>query len=252
MTKSLAIRANETASAGGGGEQRKRQARAAQRREQLLDVALALFTERGYRETSVRDITRAAGVTEAVLYHYFANKAELWAAAVHAHAPFGSLGQILDDVKDAPLDEALWTLGGELLRRIRSRERLVLTLLSEAPAEAEVARMLERFLSETTAALAQFLAVRRERGEIAANVDTIAAARAFQGSLFVHLLTTSLTPRPFEPEADAAAVDSLVSLLMRGLARRAESSAYEHDRRREAKTGPGLALTCPRRPYPGG
>ena len=127
-----------------------RQVQAAKRREQLLEVALALFSERGFRGTSVRDITRAAGVTEAVLYHYFANKADLWAAAVRAYAPFGNLGQLLDEVDAVPLDVAMRTLGCELLRLIRTRERLVLSLLSEAPTEPDVASMLERFLNEVT------------------------------------------------------------------------------------------------------
>lgn len=201
-----------------------RQVQAAKRREQLLEVALALFSERGFRGTSVRDITRAAGVTEAVLYHYFANKADLWAAAMREYAPIGSFDQLLADVADAPLDIALRTLGRELLRRIRSRDRLVLTLLSEAPTEPDVALMLERFLNEVTTTLGQFLVARRARGEIAAGVDTAVAARAFQGALFVRLLTTSLTPHTVSPEDDEAAVADLVSVLLRGLAPRGESS----------------------------
>jgi AcrR family transcriptional regulator len=43
-------------------------------RKQVLDAALRLFSHRGYRATSVRDIARAAGVSTGNLYHHFAGK----------------------------------------------------------------------------------------------------------------------------------------------------------------------------------
>ncbi len=200
----------------------KRQAQAARRREQLLAAALTLFSERGYRGTSVRDITRAAGVTEAVLYHYFANKADLWAAVLAAYAPFGQMSRILEAASGAPLDEALRILTRELLRILRERQQLVLTLLSEAPVEPDVARVLERFLDEVESALATFFARRQARGEIAADVDVAAAARVVQGALLVRLLTTVLTPHGDETAGDEAVADRLARLLVGGLAPRHE------------------------------
>jgi AcrR family transcriptional regulator len=206
--------------AGAGSEaEGKRQAQAARRREQLLKAALALFSERGYRGTSVRAITRAAGVTEAVLYHYFANKADLWAAVLAEYSPFGQIGQVLDAAGSLPLDAALRTLGLELLRLLREREQLVLTLLSEAPVEQDVATVLQRFLRGVAMVLTIFLGGRQEWGEIDRDVDVSAAATAFQGALLVHFLTTSLGA-PAEPAADEATVDRLVSLLLAGLAPR--------------------------------
>lgn len=43
-------------------------------RDRLLSAALALFNERGYAATSVREIVEAAGVTKPVLYYHFQNK----------------------------------------------------------------------------------------------------------------------------------------------------------------------------------
>jgi len=43
-------------------------------RERLLTAALALFNDKGYAATSVREIVQAAGVTKPVLYYYFGNK----------------------------------------------------------------------------------------------------------------------------------------------------------------------------------
>ena len=51
---------------------------AAQRRRQLLDVALAVFARDGFHETSMNDIAEAAGVTKPVLYQHFASKRALY------------------------------------------------------------------------------------------------------------------------------------------------------------------------------
>ena len=50
---------------------------AAERRQQLLDVAVTTFSEQGYRNTSMNDIAEAAGVTKPVLYQHFSSKREL-------------------------------------------------------------------------------------------------------------------------------------------------------------------------------
>ena len=44
------------------------------RRQLILDTALALFTRRGFFNTSVHDIQRAAGVSIGSIYHHFRNK----------------------------------------------------------------------------------------------------------------------------------------------------------------------------------
>lgn len=47
------------------------------RREELLDVALELFTAEGYDHASVEQITKRAGVAKGTFYHYFASKQDL-------------------------------------------------------------------------------------------------------------------------------------------------------------------------------
>jgi AcrR family transcriptional regulator len=52
----------------------------AQRREQILDAASALFAERAYDEVSIEDIARAAGVTRGLVHHYFGSRKEVYIA----------------------------------------------------------------------------------------------------------------------------------------------------------------------------
>ncbi len=51
---------------------------AAERRHQLLGVALDVFSRRGFHDTSMRDVAVAAGVTKPVLYQHFESKQELY------------------------------------------------------------------------------------------------------------------------------------------------------------------------------
>ena len=48
------------------------------RRDQLLDIALELFSEYGYIQTSVGDIAKKAGVTKPIIYQHFASKKALY------------------------------------------------------------------------------------------------------------------------------------------------------------------------------
>ena len=50
------------------------------RREQLLDTAAAMFAEKPYDDVMVRDIAAAAGVSRALLHHYFPSKRYLYVA----------------------------------------------------------------------------------------------------------------------------------------------------------------------------
>jgi len=50
-----------------------------ERKQQLVECAAALFAERGYAETRIKDIVEAAGVAKGLFYWYFENKEALFA-----------------------------------------------------------------------------------------------------------------------------------------------------------------------------
>jgi AcrR family transcriptional regulator len=47
-------------------------------RENILNVAIDLFSRKGYAGCSIREICQAAGVTKPVLYYHFSSKEELY------------------------------------------------------------------------------------------------------------------------------------------------------------------------------
>ena len=59
-------------------DHRRLTAQGQERKQQLLDRAAELFAERGFAETRVADIVRAAGVAKGLFYWYFENKEALF------------------------------------------------------------------------------------------------------------------------------------------------------------------------------
>jgi len=72
---------------------------AAERRQQLLDVALEAFASEGFHLTSMNELAEQAGVTKPVLYQHFGSKRELYLEVLRAVG-----GRMVTDVGKAIAD----------------------------------------------------------------------------------------------------------------------------------------------------
>lgn len=106
--------------------------------EAVAALALEMFAERGYEQTSMEDIAREAGVGRKTLYRHFANKAELvWGGmgpVIEASAPL--LGA--PPAPDMEPDEILAGLRDALIAGVDALPDLAVTrgrlrLISEHP-----------------------------------------------------------------------------------------------------------------------
>lgn len=71
-----------------------------QRKKFIMDVALNLFSEKGYHQTSMNEIAQKAEFSVGTLYNFFINKEELYRAMVNEKA--SEFYEILTQVLDAP------------------------------------------------------------------------------------------------------------------------------------------------------
>ncbi|WP_455541997.1 TetR/AcrR family transcriptional regulator [Intestinibacter sp.] len=56
------------------------------RKQEIIDVAMQVFAEKGYESTTMKDIAKAADVVPGLCYHYFKNKHQLYETAVTQYA----------------------------------------------------------------------------------------------------------------------------------------------------------------------
>ena len=57
-----------------------------QRKQQILDAALTIFSRKGFAEATTAEIARTAGIAEGTIYKYFPSKRELMVAVIKTFA----------------------------------------------------------------------------------------------------------------------------------------------------------------------
>jgi AcrR family transcriptional regulator len=129
-------------------------------RQDILDAARRLFSERGYQGATMRAIAAEAGVDAALVVHFFGNKATLLAAAVEwPFDPEVEMPKLLVDGRHhagrhlVSLFVRTWDDEGS--------RNPVLTLLRAATIEPQAAEMLREFMGRLYAPLMDRLGVDR-------------------------------------------------------------------------------------------
>ncbi|MEZ5652233.1 MAG: TetR/AcrR family transcriptional regulator [Burkholderiaceae bacterium] len=98
-------------------------------RDQVIRACAEIFARRGFRETSIRDIAEALGVTKSALYHHIRSKDELLVEIVSSYQAHGE--ELVAAARRAGPDPArsLATFVQELVL-MNARDQVMATLLS--------------------------------------------------------------------------------------------------------------------------
>ena len=145
--------------------------------DSLLEVAVAVFNERGYDGTSMEDLARAAGITKSSIYHHVKGKEELLTRGVNR--ALDALNASLDTLDTLePLPDA-----GELDRVEQAVFRAVQILVEELP----YVTLLLRVRGNTEAERAAQARRREIDRRLAGFVERAAAAGALRTDLDPHL-----------------------------------------------------------------
>jgi AcrR family transcriptional regulator len=158
-----------------------------ERPQEILDAALTVFAERGYRNTRLEDVGEAAGVTKGAIYHYFANKEDLLLRAIEQRSEeaFGRIEEIVRD-KTAPVSTRLRLVVRRWFGSVTKERLAVVTLLLQGIAH-EAPAAFRRWLAGGPTASMRLIAtlVRegQERGEFRPDADADVAARLLVSGL---------------------------------------------------------------------
>jgi AcrR family transcriptional regulator len=155
---------------------------ASERRQELVETALRVFTEGSYRGTTTAEIARAAGVSEPILYRHFASKRELYLAALDhvwekARAAWEAALADTSDVR-AALEQM--GRGHYSVRDCKLQlAELWVQALGEASEDPELRRHLRRHMREVHDFMADVIRRGQEQGVLHRDRDPDAEAWIF-------------------------------------------------------------------------
>src|SRR5712691_8076580 len=167
-----------------------------QRRLQILRVAMRLFSQRGFRGTTTKEIAQAAGVSEAMVFRHFATKKELYSDILDHKACAGGpidpehmVADALQRKDDQAVFEGL-ALGA--LQHHESDPEFQRLLLHSALERHELAQMFfEQFVRRVYEFLGGYIRERQREGAMI-KIDPTIVVRAFIGMVMHHSLNNNL------------------------------------------------------------
>ena len=112
-----------------------------ERRRLLLELGAELFTRHAYDEISMAQIAREAGISKALLYHYFPSKQDYFVATLASGAE--ELRALVEPDPDLPPAEALMAAVDAYLRWIDANAAAYSKLLQSAATVPEVRELVE-------------------------------------------------------------------------------------------------------------
>ena len=198
------------------------------RREQILQTAVDLFSQRGFRGTTTKEIARVAGVSEAMVFRHFATKDALYGAildnkgcqdGVHKF-PWEENEVLRKAVEDKDDFAVFYNIAFDAINKHHSDVGFMRLLFYAALEEHELA---ERFFNEFVERIYQFIgeyiATRQQDGAMR-EMNPRIAVRAFMGMLIHHSLNNILwdKKRTLLNISNEEAANNFAVILLRGIA----------------------------------
>src|SRR5690349_23365125 len=168
-----------------------------ERRHQIVAVAMGLFSERGFRGTTTKEIAHAAGISEAMVFRHFATKEELYAAILDykACSSGGNLepAEMVADAISRKDDRGVFEgLAFGALQHHQEDPQFQRLLLHSALEKHELAQMFfDQFVLRVYEFLGGYIRQRQRDGAFV-EMDPAIVVRAFIGMVMHHSLNNNL------------------------------------------------------------
>jgi AcrR family transcriptional regulator len=187
-----------------------------ERHASLIAAAAALFARKGFNGTTTKEIAKAAGVSEALVFKYFPTKRALYGAILEERVTVSDLLDAIEQSARQRDDRQVFTLIAGYRIRPDVDSTLLRLLLFSALEGHELSDM---FFGRHHKVFYEYLATyidRRIAEGAFRGVDPLLAARAFIGMVVHHRLLHEIFGVPMH-RSHQDTVSAYVDLFLRGL-----------------------------------
>ncbi|SRR5579884_90751 len=189
------------------------------RREQIIDAAMRVFSQKGFTKATNKDIAREAGITPGLIYYYFESKEALLRAILESKSPVQILATLPPELLSWPVEKALRSLVLRVLAIFEGDDfiGLVRVMLPEIIYNPQTLPVVASFIQRVFTFLTGYLQAKMEAGELR-HTDALLAAQTLFGGVASFVLRRQLLRDPVALQYTHEQIaGSVVDMLLEGL-----------------------------------
>lgn len=191
------------------------------RRHQLVEAALEVFSRKGFEGTTTKEVAAAAGVTEAIIFRHFPTKQALYTAVLDHHVESPEVQEWLVEIKgwmDQNNDEeVLRSIARVILKSYRRDTRYERVLLFAALEGHELGLAHNRQMVAPIYELLRDYFARRQSEGALSNLPPGSIIGAIAGMTKNHAMMTQMFGYSTEMASDEEVIESFVRITMNGI-----------------------------------
>jgi AcrR family transcriptional regulator len=196
---------------------------AQERKAAIVEAAVRLFAERGFRGATTRELASAVGVTEPVLYEHFKTKRDLYSAIIDAKSQEGCrlFTSLVGPYVETNDDRGFFRKLAELILEFYETDPDYVRLLMFSALERhELAEQFYDRHRETFFRVVTDYIERRTREGALKKMDSALAARAFTGMVGNYALASTLFKHGLLTVSRKKIIEGMVDIFLDGISNR--------------------------------
>jgi AcrR family transcriptional regulator len=196
------------------------------RQEQILEGAMLLFAQKGFRGTTTREIAQRLGISEALMFKYFPTKQELFRAIIQRRVNGSQEILFPQEAIRAKDDRQVFrSIASYLIRKNTEDPTFMRLVLYSALENHDLSRIFfENNALQNTRVLAEYIR-QRIKEKAFRKVSPFLAARAFIGMVLHYIQSLEIYDmKKFFRFSQKKVVDTFVNSFLDGLNNRREKN----------------------------
>jgi len=184
------------------------------RRKHLVETAVKVFAERGFAGATIKDIGAAAGMSPALLYHYYESKEDLLNAVVEHYSFVGEMRRLMEKNEKLPVEDFLKMLARHFYDLVGERLDLVRIFLKEGTSNDTVAAAWRGLLNQGFPLIQGYLDRQVGLGRLKPHHTEVTARALGTGIVMLRVTEGVLPPQVVTGHAY---IDEFIDVLIKGI-----------------------------------
>jgi AcrR family transcriptional regulator len=163
------------------------------RREQIIDAALRVFSQKGFTSATNKNIAREAGITPGLIYYYFESKEKLLQAVIESRSPLRLVTSPPPQIATMPPELFLRFAIRQVLSIIEGENfmQFIRVMLPEVIRNPQVTPLVAGFFQRLLGFLTSYFESKMATGDLR-RTDASLTAQVFMGSIIGFVLRRNI------------------------------------------------------------